>query len=63
MMESTEQWETNGKCNVCRRRNYCSKPCTAYKRRQEYELRCAVARAFVRANLNVNNKEDINNGR
>lgn len=63
MSESTEQWETNGKCNVCRRRDYCSKPCKAYERRREHELRCIVARALLRANLGVDKMEDNKNGR
>jgi len=30
---STEQWKENGFCPECRRKNYCSSPCKANKRR------------------------------
>lgn len=26
-----EQWKLSGDCNKCRRKNYCSKPCTVNK--------------------------------
>lgn len=32
MAEGKDNWLTNGKCKECRRRDYCSKPCTANKR-------------------------------
>ena len=28
----SNQWELEGNCNICRRKNYCSKPCTRSKR-------------------------------
>ena len=28
----SNQWELDGNCSLCRRRNYCSKPCTRCKR-------------------------------
>lgn len=28
----TNQWELEGDCSICRRKNYCSKPCTRCKR-------------------------------
>lgn len=43
---NNEQWTADGKCNVCRRKNYCNNPCKAAKERQQYELRCAVSRAM-----------------
>lgn len=46
---SNEQWKENGKCNICRRKNYCNNRCKAAKRRQEYELSCMVSRAMFRA--------------
>lgn len=27
-----EQWLLEGKCKICRRKDYCKKSCTAYKR-------------------------------
>lgn len=38
-----ERWLTDGNCGKCRRQKYCSKPCTAQKRRKE-----AIIRAMVR---------------
>lgn len=31
-IEQNEQWKLNGDCNLCRRKNYCKKPCTKYTR-------------------------------
>ena len=31
----TDQWKLGGDCGKCRRANYCSKDCTATKRRKE----------------------------
>ncbi len=44
----TDQWLLSGNCEVCRRRNYCNKPCTKGKRRREIEVRMMVAEAMVR---------------
>lgn len=41
---NNEQWNDKGKCNICRRQNYCKNPCKAYKERREYELKCLVVR-------------------
>lgn len=49
MTEKSEQWLLDGKCNICRRKEYCSKPCRACKNRSQYEMRCAVSRAMFRA--------------
>lgn len=48
MADKNEQWLLEGKCHICRRRNYCTKPCKACKDRRTYEMRCAVARAMFR---------------
>lgn len=48
MADKNEQWLLEGKCHICRRRNYCSKPCKACKDRREYEMRCSVAQAMFR---------------
>lgn len=34
----SEQWKEQGKCNECRRKGYCTKPCKAYRERMEYEI-------------------------
>ena len=36
--ERTEQWESGGDCEKCRRKNYCSKPCKAAKERESKML-------------------------
>lgn len=30
----SDQWKLNGECNKCRRANYCSKDCSATKKRK-----------------------------
>lgn len=47
-IDKTEQWLLDGKCHICRREKYCSKPCTKYKRREQYKMRSAIARAMAR---------------
>jgi len=32
MEQNTEQWKTGGDCRVCRKQNYCQKPCSRNKR-------------------------------
>jgi len=45
MRESNEQWKLGGNCSLCRRKNYCSKPCTANKRRTKAIVYNAVDNA------------------
>lgn len=54
-MNKSEQWLSNGECEMCRRKEYCSKPCKACRNRQEYELRCHVAQAMFRTMTNSQN--------
>ena len=44
-----EQWKLDGKCNICRRKNYCSTTCKRYKSRRDYEMKCHISQALVRA--------------
>lgn len=46
-MDESEQWLLDGRCSICRRKKYCSKPCKACKNRREYELRYAVAEIMI----------------
>lgn len=32
MQNTNEQWKSDGKCSICRRKSYCRKPCSAHKR-------------------------------
>lgn len=38
-----ERWLTDGNCGKCRRKSYCSKPCTRQKRRRN-----AIMMEFIR---------------
>ena len=42
-MDKTEQWKLDGDCSLCRKNNYCSKPCTRNKRETEIMIRSMVA--------------------
>lgn len=54
---SNEQWKEGGKCNICRRKNYCNNPCNAAKERRQYERSCAVSQAMFRTMLRIMEKE------
>lgn len=41
-MDKSEQWNLNGDCSMCRRRNYCSHPCTKNKRYNQAVLSALV---------------------
>ena len=41
-----EQWKLEGKCSICRRNNYCSKPCSKNKRRTHAIIRNSVETAI-----------------
>lgn len=45
MSKNDEQWRSNGYCEECRKQNYCSKPCTARKQRENDILKNAVLKA------------------
>ena len=42
-MDKTKQWKLDGDCSLCRKNNYCSKPCTRNKRETEIMIRSMVA--------------------
>ena len=42
-MDNSEQWKLNGDCSLCRRKNYCSKPCTMNKRDTQAMIHSLVA--------------------
>lgn len=46
--EDNERWLSDGNCTYCRRKKYCSKACTAQKRRKEAIMKEAIIRAMVR---------------
>ena len=48
MTDKSEQWLLDGKCSICRKKEYCSKPCKACKDRREYEMKCCVAQAMIK---------------
>ena len=48
MTDKSEQWLLDGKCHICRKKEYCTKLCRACQNRRQYEVRCAISRAIVR---------------
>ena len=48
-IEQNEQWKLQGNCQMCRRKNYCSKPCTANTRRSQAELNSMIYQAMDKA--------------
>ena len=40
--EDNERWLTDGNCAFCRRKSYCSKPCTRQKRRRNAIMRAML---------------------
>ena len=46
-MNKSEQWKLDGNCNICRRNNYCSKPCTISKRKTSNDLYNLVANKLI----------------
>lgn len=52
-----DSWMTDGNCDNCRRKNYCSTQCKANKSREAANLRKAIMQAVV-AGYKVLHKED-----
>lgn len=42
-MYNNEQWKSDGDCNICRRRTYCNKDCSAHRR----GINRIISNAFV----------------
>lgn len=47
MVNKNEQWLLNGDCGKCRRKKYCSKPCTRHKRETK-----AMIQGMISSKLN-----------
>lgn len=60
--DHTEQWLSDGKCSICRRKNYCKKPCKACNKRKNYEMTNLMAQAVMNtyARLATNQKRQNN---
>ncbi len=56
-MNETEQWLDRGDCSICRRKKYCSKPCTTAKRIDAVELQSMVIGAMADVIAKGANKE------
>ncbi len=41
-----DSWKLDGNCENCRRKNYCSKPCTLNKRRSSMIMHNAVRKVL-----------------
>ena len=52
-----DSWMTDGNCDNCRRKNYCSTQCKANKSREAANLRKAIMQAVVDG-YKVLHKED-----
>lgn len=52
-MDKSEQWLLNGDCRICRRKKYCSKPCTRCKREIQAEIKQVVANCLNEATCGV----------
>lgn len=60
MMYNNEQLKSDGNCEVCRRRSYCSKSCSAFRRKMKRVISGAFANSvagamIATAELAVNN--------
>ena len=42
-MDVSEQWLSNGNCNICRRKKYCGKPCKQAKKAKEAKITGIIA--------------------
>ena len=41
-INKTEQWKLDGKCSLCRRKNYCSKPCKKANQAKQAFIKSAI---------------------
>lgn len=57
-----DSWKIDGNCENCRRKNYCSKPCTLNKRRREMIMHNAV-RKVLNDRLGLDKIEEAYEGR
>ena len=55
---NTDRWKIDGNCALCRRMDYCKKPCTAQKRRKK-----AILSQFIRERTGINRIEKMLEGR
>ena len=44
---NTDQWLTDGECNLCRRKEYCGKICKAHKSLIERKIQQAVLSVMI----------------
>ena len=47
MINNSEQWKSSGNCKECRRKEYCTKKCSAWKKRQDEIIHNIVASIFT----------------
>ena len=45
-VNETDQWLLSGDCSICRRKKYCSKPCTKYKRYKKAQINALAVGYF-----------------
>lgn len=42
MQNKDEQWDLNGDCRICRRKEYCGEPCTKHKQLRKIAMQHAI---------------------
>ena len=58
-IEESEQWLLDADCDKCRRNNYCSKPCTRFKRIETEMMKEILSTAYKNAQKRI--EEDKEN--
>lgn len=48
MSNNSEQWKSSGNCKECRRKEYCTKKCTAWKKRKDEIIHNVATSLFDR---------------
>lgn len=48
-IDESEQWKLDGRCDVCRRKNYCGKKCSRYVDPVKKMVNQYIAEAFIDA--------------
>lgn len=47
-VDESEQWLLDGRCEVCRRKNYCNKPCKREKKRASDKMLTSFTEIMIR---------------
>lgn len=47
-MTDSEQWKSNGECDKCRKQTYCTKQCSARKRRVQRIVNQTITNSMIK---------------